>query len=98
MDIEFNTKELDRLETDSTFTAGFAREIVKAYRKRIQSARAAQDERDLRAIKGNRFEKLQGDRAHQHSLRLNEKMRLIVEIKKGNSGNILVIMGVENYH
>jgi len=98
MDIEFKTKELDKLETDSTFTAGFAREIIKAYRKRIQSIRAAQDERDLRAVKGNHFEKLQGARAHQHSLKLNDKMRLIVEIKKATSGNILVIMGIENYH
>jgi len=98
MDIEFKTKELDKLETDSTFTAGFAREIIKAYRKRIQSIRAAQDERDLRAVKGNHFEKLQGARAHQHSLKLNDKMRLIVEIKKATSENILVIMGIENYH
>jgi proteic killer suppression protein len=72
--------------------------MVKAYRKRLQVIRAALDERDLYAIKGNRFEKLKGGRAHQHSLRLNDQMRLIVEIKKSTPKNIIVIVAVEDYH
>jgi len=98
MDTEFKNEDLNRLETDADFSAGYERGIVKAYRKRMQAIRAAKDERDLYAVKGNHFEKLKGSRSHQHSLRLNEKWRLIVEIKSGNPKNTIVVILIENYH
>jgi proteic killer suppression protein len=98
MEIEFRNEDLDRLETELKYTAAFAPGVVKAYRKRIQAIRAAKDERDLHATKGNHFEKLKGDRAHQHSLRLNDKMRLIVEIERGEPKNTILIIGIEDYH
>ncbi|HZF01467.1 MAG TPA: type II toxin-antitoxin system RelE/ParE family toxin [Methylomirabilota bacterium] len=98
MEIEFQDESLDLLETDANFSAGYAKEIVKAYRKRIQAIRAANDERDLYAVKGNRFEKLKGDRSRQHSLRLNDQWRLIVEIKPSKPKNIIVVIAVEDYH
>ena len=98
MEIEFRNETLDRLETDADFTAGYAKEIVKAFRKRVQAIRAANDERDLFAVRGNRFEKLKGDRSHQHSLRLNDQWRLIVEIKSANPKNIIVVIDIEDYH
>lgn len=98
MEIEFKADELDKLETDKDFTGGYAREIVKAFRKRMQTIRAAVDERDLYAIKGNHFEKLKGDRSHQHSLRLNDQIRLIVEIVPGSPKNKIIVIGIENYH
>jgi proteic killer suppression protein len=98
METEFAAQELYDLYTKRDFTAGYGKEIVKAYRKRIQIIKAARDERDLYAIKGNRFEKLKGDRAHQRSLRLNDKMRLIVDIKQGASKNKVLVIGIEDYH
>ena len=98
METEFKSEELDKLETDKDFTGGYAREIVKAFRKRMQAIRAAVDERDLYAVKGNHFEKLKGDRAHQHSLRLNDKMRLIVEIARASPKNKIIVIDIENYH
>jgi toxin HigB-1 len=98
MEIEFQDESLDLLETDANFSAGYANEIVKAYRKRIQAIRAANDERDLYAVKGNRFEKLKGDRSHQHSLRLNDQWRLIIEIKSGSPKNTIVVVDIEDYH
>jgi toxin HigB-1 len=97
MEIEFTDDDLDRLEKDPE-AAGYSEAIVKAYRKRIQAIRAAKDERDLYAIRGNRFEKLKGDRAHQHSMRLNDQMRLILEIKQSTPKNIIKIIGIEDYH
>jgi proteic killer suppression protein len=64
----------------------------------MQAIRAANDERDLYVVKGNRFEKLKGARSHQYSLRLNDQWRLIVEIKSGNPKNTIVVVGVEDYH
>jgi proteic killer suppression protein len=98
MEIAFATEELLNLYTQPDFTAGHGREIVKAYRKRIQFITSANDERDLYAIKGNRFEKLKGDRAHQRSLRLNDKMRLIIEIQEGTQKNKILVIGIEDYH
>lgn len=55
METEFKNEDLDRLEIDAGFTAGFASEVVKAYRKRMQAIRAALDERDLRSVKRKSF-------------------------------------------
>ena len=98
MEIEFRDPDLDKLETDPDFTTGYGKEINKAFRKRVQAIRAATDERDLYAIRGNRFEKLKGDRTHQYSLRLNDKMRLIVEIEPSTPKNKIIVVGIEDYH
>lgn len=98
MEIEFKSRDLDRLETDSSFTAGFTVDVVRAFRKRIQAIRAANDERDLYAVRGNRFEKLKGARAHQYSLRLNDQWRLIVQIKNAEPKNIILVESIEDYH
>lgn len=98
MEIEFKDEDLDRLEIDAGFTAGYAKGVIKAYRKRIWAIRSADDERDLYGVKGNHFEKLKGKRAHQYSLRVNDKWRLIVEIKSGNPKNTIVVVGIEDYH
>jgi len=98
MEIEFATQDLCDLYTKQNFNAGYGGEIVKAYRKRIQIIKAAKDERDLYALRSNNFEKLKGKRAHEHSLRLNIKMRLIVEIRQGTPKNKVLVKGIEDYH
>lgn len=98
MDIEYKDEDLDRLETELAFTAGFSRDVVKGFRKRIQVIRAAHDERDFYQLKGNRFEKLKGNRAHQYSMRVNDQWRLIVEIKPASPKNIISVIGIEDYH
>jgi len=52
MEVEFADDELDRLETDPQFSAGFGREIIRGFRKAMQAIRAAADERDLFYSKG----------------------------------------------
>jgi len=98
MEIEYRNQDLDRLETDKDFTAGFSRDIVKAFRKRIQAIRAAIDERDLSAVRGNNFEKRKGNRSHQYSMRLNDQWRLIIEIKHASPKNIIIVIDIEDYH
>jgi proteic killer suppression protein len=98
MEIEYRNSNLDQLETDRDFNAGFARDIVSAFRKRIQVIRAAVDERDLYAIRGNRFEKLKGSRAHQYSMRLNDQWRLIIEIKQTSPKNTVIVIDIADYH
>ena len=99
MDVIFDDNSLDRLETDPKFTAGRPPPIVKAYRKRMMQIRAANDERDFYNLRSLRFEKLEGKRKHQHSMRLNDQYRLLLELIKGSSeGTIIKIVGIEDYH
>jgi len=98
MEITFKNHDYDRLETDASFDAGFSAPIVKMYRKRIQTIRAAVDERDFYALKSLHFEKLKGDRAGQFSMRINEQWRLILEFKKDSSGKTVVVIEIADYH
>ncbi len=98
MEVDFDADDLDRLETERTFTGGFGPEIVSGFRKVMQAIRAATDERDLRASRGLRFEKLDGKRKHQHSLRINKQWRLIIEIRGEAPQKRIGIVGIEDYH
>ena len=98
MEVKFRDTALDRLETDPEFTAGFDRAIVRAFRKRLQAIRSAIDERDLYVFKSWRIEKLKGNRSHQRSIRLNDQWRLIVEIEQADPKNVMVVVGIEDYH
>ncbi len=98
MEVEFDDPNLDRLETDPRFTAGFQAGIVSAYRRRLQQIRAAVDERDLFQSNGARFKGLQGNRSHQHSMRLNDQWRLIIELRGKGKEKIVNVVGIEDYH
>jgi toxin HigB-1 len=98
MDVTFKDSALDRLETDAAFSAGFSDGIVKAYRKAMQHIRAATDERTLYARRAFRFEKLKGGREGQHSLRLNDQWRLIVELRAAPEKKIVHVLEIVDYH
>jgi proteic killer suppression protein len=98
MEVEFADADLDRLEVEIQFTAGFGREIVRGFRKVMQVIRAAPDERDFYRLKGLRFEKLEGARSHQRSFRLNDQWRLIIELAGQSPNKTVRVMGIEDYH
>jgi len=98
MDVRFANGDLDRLETDPDFNAGFDVAIVRKYRKTMQLIRAAPDERTFYQVKSLHYEKLKGKRSHQRSMRLNDQWRLIVEIEQGPAGNVVVVVNIEDYH
>lgn len=98
MEVAFADESLDRLETDAGFNGGFGDQIVKAYRKRLQQIRAAHDERTFYALRSLNFEKLKGDRAGQHSIRLNDQWRLIVELDGKAPNKVVRIVEITDYH
>ena len=99
MEIIFATEDLDRLEVDGSFTAGLSQGLVKAYRSRINIIRQAVDERLFYTLKSLHFEKLAGKRKHQHSMRLNNQYRLIVEIVENKPENkVIRIVEITDYH
>ena len=98
MDYRLENKTLEKIDTDPRFNGGYSRDIVKAFRKRLQAIRAARDENDLRALKSLRLEKLKGERKHEYSMRLNDQFRLIFELEKQARSNRIVVRDIEDYH
>lgn len=98
MEAKFGHKDLDRLETDPKFDGGYPQEVVKMFRKRMQAIRAAEDERAFYALKSLHFERLKGSRSDQHSMRLNDQWRLVVEIDGAGTEKIVLVVSIEDYH
>jgi len=98
MEVEFDDDNLDRLETDAKFTAGYSQEVARAFRKRMQQIRAAKNERDLGAVRSLNFEKLKGNREGQHSIRLNLQWRLILEVRGEHPCKVIGIIEIVDYH
>jgi toxin HigB-1 len=80
----------------------WARRLVKgvpadmanaAYRKLVQ-LHNARDLTDLRAPPGNRLEALRGDRAGQHSIRVNDKWRVCFRWSEGHAHDVEIV----DYH
>jgi proteic killer suppression protein len=55
---------------------------------------AAESIEDLRVPPGNRFEKLTGDRAGQHSIRINDQWRVCFRWKEGDAQDVEIV----DYH
>ena len=64
----------------------------------MQVIRTAPDERDLYRLKGLHFEKLEGRRAHQRSIRLNKQWRLVIDLVGHAPNKIVRIVCIEDYH
>lgn len=98
MKIEFAERDLESLAGDANYCGRWAHSIVKAFRKRIQQIESATDERDLKALRSLRFERLKGERQHQYSIRLNDQWRLIFELDATQKPKAVLIIGIEDYH
>lgn len=55
---------------------GFPADLVRVARRKLGYLDAAVSLHDLRAPPGNRLEALTGDRAGQHSIRINDQFRV----------------------
>ena len=98
MDVEFADSTFQQLETDDECNAGHGVEVVRGFRKVMRFIRAARDERDFMAMRGLRFEKLKGNRSHQHSFRINNQWRLVVQIEERKPKKIVHIVEIVDYH
>jgi toxin HigB-1 len=96
--IEYADKKLEKLATDAKENGGFAQPVVATFRRRVQLIAGAVDERDFYALKSLHYEKLKGNRAGQRSMRIDKKWRLILEIIEAKKGNVVRLLGIEDYH
>ena len=77
----------------------FGREPVRRYPAELQRTMlrklvlvdAAEQLEDLRVPPGNRLEKLKGDRAGQHSIRISDQWRICFRWKDGNAYDVEIV-------
>jgi proteic killer suppression protein len=97
--IEYGDEDLRRLASDADFKPKrWGRDVIMAYRKKIQILGAARDERDLRALRSLRLEQLAGNRAGTYSIRLNDQFRLILTFRTDEDGRVVVVLELVDYH
>jgi proteic killer suppression protein len=97
MEVEFANPDLEPMRQEGV-NGKYDPAIGKGFRKVLRFIQSAADERDFRAMRSLKFEKLLGNRSHQHSLRINDQWRLIIEIQKATPKNVIRLMGIEDYH
>ena len=61
---------------DGVVRKGFPADLIKVARRKLRFLNAVHMLTDLRAPPGNRLEALKGDRAGQHSIRVNDQFRI----------------------
>lgn len=97
--IEYGDDDLRRLAWDLNFVpARWSRDVVRAYRKKVQILAAATDDRDLRAMRSLRLERLEGARAGTYSIRLNDQYRLVLDLRTEGSDRVVEVLEMVDYH
>ena len=97
MDVRFKRTRIERLYFGNRGAERYGEPVAQAFFEAMAVLKAARDERDIYALKGFQFEKLRGNRAGQHSIRLNKQWRLVFEIRR-DDGKYLLIIDIEDYH
>ena len=80
----FNRQRSDKLPQD----------IQQVALRKLRMLNRAVTLQDLRIPPANRLEKLTGDRAGQHSIRINDQWRICFEWREGNTYNV----EIADYH
>lgn len=70
------------------------RNFENVAQRKLQMLDAAAELRDLRSPPGNRLEALSGDRAGQHSIRINDQWRVCFEWTENGPTNLEIV----DYH
>lgn len=91
--LSFSDRDTEALwegQTPRSLTA-----IAKQARRKLDYIHAARELRDLLAPPGNRLEALRGDRAGQHSIRVNDQWRVCFRWRDGEGAYDVEIV---DYH
>lgn len=73
---------------------GFPADIVRSSVRKLTIIDVAHDVEDLRSPPGNRLEALKGNRAGQHSIRINDQWRICFVWKDGGAEDVEIV----DYH
>jgi proteic killer suppression protein len=85
-------------ETERVFRAELSRRlpqtIQRLARRKLLALHAATELGELHVPPGNRLEALKGDRAGQHSIRINDQWRICFYWREGNAHDVEIV----DYH
>jgi proteic killer suppression protein len=98
MNFRFDDGDLEKLYTDPKYVHGLPPAVVAAFHRRMVTIRSAPDERFFYGLKSLHFEKLKGARSLQHSMKLNDQWRLVVELEGKGPNKVVAIISIEDYH
>jgi toxin HigB-1 len=73
---------------------GFPSDVIRAAVRKLTMLNAATVLDDLRSPPGNRLEALKGDRAGQHSIRINDQWRICFVWTDGGADKVEIV----DYH
>jgi len=91
MEMEYGDEATRRLHVEGiSYGKGFDKQAIM----RLNRIKAAVDQRDPSALKGNRFEKLKGDRAENYSIRINDQWRITFRIEHNRALGVTI----QDYH
>ena len=93
MIVSFNCKETEKLFR-GRFSRKLPQNIQRAAARKLEQLHAATLLDTLRVPPGNRLEALSGDRAGQHSIRINDQWRLCFIWRDGNAIDVEIV----DYH
>jgi proteic killer suppression protein len=79
---------------DGKCPKGFPPDLFKVARRKLEAVHAATTLDDLRSPPGNRLESLSGDRAGQHSIRINDQWRICFYWMDGAADEVEIV----DYH
>ena len=91
--IRYDDERLRRLAEDAGFEPwAWARDVVVAYRKRVQLIDGAVNERDLQALRSLDLKILESEKDAHYSVRLTDKCRLILMVRSEVGNTVAVIL------
>ena len=89
----FKCKETKKI-FDGTVSRKLPSNIQQRARRKLRVLNSAQELSDLRIPPSNHLEGLTGDRAGQHSIRVNDQWRICFEWQNGVASNVEIV----DYH
>jgi proteic killer suppression protein len=98
MKIEFRDSRLALIRTDRAGETKLPFPVIKSCRNKLIVIESAPDERTLRNWKSLHYEKLEGTRKGQRSIRINDQYRLVFLLNDSQSPPVITILAVEDYH
>jgi proteic killer suppression protein len=82
-------------ETERVFrrerTRALAPDVQRMAQRKLTVLDAAESLEDLRVPPGNRLEKLSGDRAGQHGIRINDQWRICFRWRDGDAAEVEIV-------
>jgi proteic killer suppression protein len=89
----FKSKEAEKI-FGGRYSKRFPVDIQRVAARKLEILSAASELKSLRIPPSNRLEKLKGDRAGQHSIRINDQWRICFVWKAGDAYEVEIV----DYH